>query len=807
MPTPTTIRGIHLGPAMITRAGRPTPNHNGEWGVVRVEITDAGNTPFTPGRTYDFSGNFRPAQLIRGTEYLFSGSPSEYRGRPQFKFTGFARPDREMTDGECLAYLGSCGHLTPTVVRVLFDTLGRSAVESLIADPAGTAERIRRMNSRVKFFTDQAESAAAWFKARTEGESTRAELSTMFAGIGFPRSLADDVFDLWGVGAADRIRRNPYFLIDNFAGVGFPKADTLYMRLNLPPAKLRRQALCAVAAVKADADSENHDQGDTWVRESTLHAEIRRRVSGVRRLYPRAAVKLACHQRLIARYDDPTTRTAYYAEYNKAAEETELADLILAALDEPNPYEELLSHPQAETCFARLSDHQRSELYSGLRGAVSGLTGGPGTGKTFTTAALIKLAVAAWGADRITVMALAGKAAQRSAESLREYDLPLTTATIHSTLGVKSFGGGKSGSPVFEYGRDNPLPAKLIVVDEFSLNDVAMALAVFRARAAGAAIFIIGDVQQLLPIGHGAPLRDCLAADVPFARLTEVHRNAGTVVRVCEKIGKGLRVGASDFDPIAAMNVVDKPPRNLALLPASTAEQAADRIIEALNIAREKFAVDPVWDCQVIVARNGVKKKGAGEDWTPPPLSRIALNARLQREFNPTGEPITGTDFRIGDKCIQLTNQRLESTTGAAVTVCNGEFCRVEGYEEGRLIVRFFYPDRLIAFNPRLRAADDKVSFDLGYAATCHKMQGSQEKFCVYAVDGRSGTREHPFTGISRCVVGGFVVGSLSDLNAMIGKSGLKGRKTFLREKIEAGRVWGERVWWLKGERKELVEA
>ena len=838
MPAPQEITAVYLRVAerwnKDVRAKLPV--HNGEWGAAVCEIVDNGGlAQFVVGKTYDFNGPFVIGELTHKLEYRFSGTPGEFRGTPQFKFVGFdlVAPHSEEA---VKAYLQTADHIGNGVANSLWMLYQGDAIERLKADPHGVAAAVRAHYRYNGSFTDQrADVAADFFRRNQANEAATIEVNAVVGGFSIPKTAVKEAVNKWGVGAAKKIRRNPYVLMEHFKGVGFSKADRLYMSLGLPPGRLRRQALCVWNALRSDKS------GDTWFPFDKAVSAIRANVGGVHKIRPEQAVRLGVRFGLLAIHiDDAGKKWVALGEYAK--QERELAGLILAAMEEENPWTRLLAHPQAQQRLARLSPHQRSELLNCLRGAVCGMTGGPGTGKTFTVAALVNFILDVLGDGVVGITALAGKAAQRSTEAMQEYGIDVRAKTTHSLLKVKRFGRNGIGQE-FEFNEGKPLPFDVIIVDEFSLDDVPLALAIFRARKPGAAILLIGDVQQLLPIGHGAVLRDVIAAGIPFARLTETRRNAGTIVRMCEAIGKGLRVVGHDYpiDPAKDGDELALTSRNykgrfasveslapdadekinLAYLPASNPTETAQKVVEALKLIRDRFASDPVWECQVIVARN----EGSA-------VSRESLNELLQAEFNPGGEKIEGTQFRINDKGVVLENQLLKAfedgeQTETMLPIFNGEFNKIVAFNEGKIVTRFTGPERTVAVQvgTQRRSEDDsdgdgdegdgggenggktkakpkaKANFDLGYAATCHKMQGSQEKWCIYVVDWTYGaTREHPFTGISRCVKGGFVVGRLDELNKMVAKTGITKRKTFLKELIEAGRLWSSRAWWVVGE-------
>ncbi|HKT62203.1 MAG TPA: AAA family ATPase [Burkholderia sp.] len=152
-------------------------------------------------------------------------------------------------------------------------------------------------------------------------------------------------------------------------------------------------------------------------------------------------------------------------------------------------------------------DWQRVAAIVALTGRVTIVSGGPGTGKTTTVVGVLACLLDAHPGLRIALAAPTGKAAQRMQEALhaRAGDLPPelaarlpdTSYTLHRLLG----GGGGAG---FRHHRDNPLPYDLIVVDEASMIDVALAAHLLDALAPGARLVLLGDKDQLAAVEAGA---------------------------------------------------------------------------------------------------------------------------------------------------------------------------------------------------------------------------------------------------------------------------------------------------------------
>ena len=186
-----------------------------------------------------------------------------------------------------------------------------------------------------------------------------------------------------------------------------------------------------------------------------------------------------------------------------------------------------------------LSAHQVEEIAKALRGDNLAVLGGsPGTGKTFSAAQIISAIGDEIGYSSIAVAAPTGKAAVRCNETMGSYNLPVKARTWHSLLKVVTNETGSGWS--FEHGRNKRLPFSVLVGDESSMLDVDMAASIFAARAKGTKVLLIGDVNQLPPVGHGAPLRDLIAAGVPYGELREIRRNAGGIVQACADIRDGL---------------------------------------------------------------------------------------------------------------------------------------------------------------------------------------------------------------------------------------------------------------------------
>jgi exodeoxyribonuclease V alpha subunit len=175
-----------------------------------------------------------------------------------------------------------------------------------------------------------------------------------------------------------------------------------------------------------------------------------------------------------------------------------------------------------------LSDEQRQAVATAATRGCFVLTGGPGVGKTTTIRALVRC-LQALGRS-VALAAPTGKAARRLGEVVG-----LEARTLHRLLGA--------GSGGFRHNADDPLPFDVVIVDEASMLDTQLARAVVRAVGPGSQLILVGDADQLPSVGPGQVLRDVLASGrVPSARLETVFRQAALsqIVTNAHRIRQGL---------------------------------------------------------------------------------------------------------------------------------------------------------------------------------------------------------------------------------------------------------------------------
>lgn len=452
-----------------------------------------------------------------------------------------------------------------------------------------------------------------------------------------------------------------------------------------------------------------------------------------------------------------------------------------------------------------LSDHQREQYARAATGSLGILGGRPGTGKTFTLARILSQVPT----GRCAVAAPTGKAAVRITESLQRAGVrDLRATTIHSLLGPSL---DDDGNWSFAHNEDEPLDLDWIFVDEASMVDTPLLASLLAARGTGCRVMLIGDVNQLSPVGHGAPLRDLIAAGLPCGELLEIRRNAGRIVRCCHGI-----IDRHQFESSPVINLVAESPENLWHVEKrepedqiATAKTALEKFRNGATLAIRQESgeivqrsIDPIWDCQILVPVNDKS-----------PLARKKLNTMFQGFLNPGGERVAGSPFRAGDKIVCGKNGRVPveekipaklqggpwntSTKEGKAYCANGEQAAVLAVFPRYTIARLWLPDRIVRI-PRgeARDSDDEdgnggtgCDWDLAYALSVHKSQGSQWPVVITVADAYPGARMlcdrcWIYTALSRAETLAITIGQREVIDEMCLKSHIWNRKTFLRETI-----------------------
>ena len=408
--------------------------------------------------------------------------------------------------------------------------------------------------------------------------------------------------------------------------------------------------------------------------------------------------------------------------------EAELAAQVLGRLDgDPNPRLRV-DGPEdpdggaglgAGADQPSLTAEQLAAVQAALTRRLSVITGGPGTGKTASIRAIAERS-ARRGA-KVMLVAPTGRAATRITESSG-----IAARTVHSALGWIP-GEGPT------HDDEDPLNCDVLVLDESSMANQELMVTLLRAVPPKAHVVLVGDADQLAPVGAGKPFAELVASErVPTARLTHIFRQAAgsMIVQGAHAIRRGE---APDFSPHEEMR------RDLFLIERSNARQAREEIVSLVTERLPAhYGVDPVSDIQVFAP---VYRGELGID---------ALNEALREALNPDGQPVRGGRLRIGDKLV-MTGRNLHE-----LGLMNGTLLRLLDETRGGSEAALILSGEEAVFRLPPEEAD---SLRLAYACSVHRGQGIELPVAVivahqaagaYFLGARCCTRRSPARSLRR---------------------------------------------------------
>jgi ATP-dependent exoDNAse (exonuclease V) alpha subunit len=342
----------------------------------------------------------------------------------------------------------------------------------------------------------------------------------------------------------------------------------------------------------------------------------------------------------------------------------------------------------------QLAERQQEGVVMALAKPVGVLTGGPGTGKTTSMKALIR--VLSLKKKRVVLAAPTGRAAKRLSEATG-----LEAKTLHRLLALKP--GGKSQ---YDY-KEKPIEADIVIIDEVSMLDTLLMYSLLKGIATGTHLLLVGDADQLPSVGAGNVLSDIINSEVvPVVKLDQIFRQgAGSaIITNAHRINQGLM-------PIVRRDITD-----FFFFGEEDPEAAGDLVVDLVaKRIPTKFGFAP-GDIQVLAPMHR-GKSGVGY-----------LNEKLQEVLNPSADnkpqKLYGSKvFRVGDKVLQLRNNYDKQ-------VYNGD---------GGTITALHTENQTVS----VRLEDDReVEYDFGeldeltlaYAISIHKSQGSEYPVCVIPV-------------------------------------------------------------------------
>jgi exodeoxyribonuclease V alpha subunit len=572
-----------------------------------------------------------------------------------------------------------------------------------------------------------------------------AQVVTRLAEVGVGAASARWLVAQFADRALERLDDDPYVLL-RAPLIGWATVDRVARAQQVAADDVRRLIAAAVWSLR----DRRSQRGDVAVAGQELIQAIARLLGGGRQLAERA-VRCAVDAAAVGSWTSPDAAVpTLYALPVDAWAEDEIAEAIVRLDAEVVALP--LDDEQVAEADAELTTEQRQAVHMAFAGAVSVLTGGPGTGKTRTVAAILRCAARL--DQRVALCAPTGRAAKR----LEELSGHRAT-TIHRLLEARPDPDRDDGF-VFGYHEQRRLPFDLVIADEWSMADLTLAHALITALPDGGRLLMVGDVDQLPPVGPGAVLRDLLAVahdggPVAATTLRTVHRQAAAsrIITLAHELKAGTAAVPRGRDG------------DVFAVPQQTAG-VAERIAEIVAVRAPAFFECEPADVQVLAPRYGGP---AGVD---------RLNDVLRDRLNPRGGRPDVSGFCEGDRVVQTRNN-------VELDIANGEVGEVASTAVDERMLEIAFATGIVRFDTRA-ARDLRPAWCL----TVHKSQGGQWPVVVLVLDPthrRMLWRELVYTAVTRAMRGLLLVGAPHMLVDAARQSGSSAQRvTSLADRLRA---------------------
>jgi exodeoxyribonuclease V alpha subunit len=622
------------------------------------------------------------------------------------------------TDAESVAfYLRRIKHVGAKRAAKLIEYYGTANVlDAIDADPhaAFVAAGLRRVSAQ--------EAVGSWERMRV---SRRLHLLLAPYGLAY---LVSRIQDAYGDGAHRVVSERPYELTSVF-GVGFVTADRIARGLGTATGGSER---ARAAALHLLAEAER--SGSTCMALDALLAALGELLESP--AVPELIDELVDSGDLV--------RAERWIYRRQTAElEAELAERV-DELVRGHPSERLAEPADEEAADGgpELTAEQRTGVRNAVAHRLSLITGGPGTGKTASLRAIAGLA--AGRGVRVMLVAPTGRAAIRMSEASG-----IRARTVHSALGWIP-GEGPT------HDQEDPLPCDLLIVDETSMANLELLVTLLRAVGPNTHIVLVGDADQLAPVGAGKPFAELVASGaVPTARLTHIFRQAAgsMIVQGAHAIRRGSAPGFTAGEEMR---------RDLFMIERANPREAVQEIVSLVGRRLPAhYGIDPARDIQVFAP---VYRGELGID---------ALNDALRDVLNPHGQPVRGGRLRLGDK-LMMTGRNLHE-----LGLMNGTLLRlldeVSGSGEDDPALILSAEEAVFRLPP-----EEADRLRLAYACSVHRGQGIELPVAVIVAHPAGGAfflrREMLYTAVTRATIATVIVG-MRDVVARAARTPDTGRR------------------------------
>jgi helicase, recD/traA family len=678
------------------------------------------------------------SDITEGVQIIAEGSFVEHKQYGiQFTVTSYEIKEPE-TSVAMEKYLGS------GIIKGVGPALSAKIVKKFGDETFNIIEREPERLAEIKGITEKkAIEIGSQFEEKKEFRNAMIFLNQ----YGVSNALAMKIYKEYGIKVMKIVRENPYRLADDIAGVGFKTADEIALRMGFSPESSMRMKAGISFALSMAASN-----GHTYLLYEDLYEESKRLLGISEAEFENDIYELTIERKIVLKEVKGERRVynnnLYYMELTVARK---LLDLNAKSENNYKVMEAKVKEVEAKTGI-KLGDLQRKAVYEAVESGLVIITGGPGTGKTTTINAIIKLFE--MQNMEILLAAPTGRAAKRMTETTG-----MEAQTIHRLLELNG-NPEEGGSMRFERNELNPLEADVIIIDEMSMVDIYLMYSLLKAVTVGTRLILVGDVNQLPSVGPGKVLKDIISSEkFNVVRLSEIFRQAAEsdIITNAHKINAGQSIR------------LDNKSKDFFMLSMSSSIQIQRALVSLIAEKLPPYVDATKYDIQVLTP----SRKGE--------LGVENLNKILQLYINPPstdkrerqwGEVI----FRENDKVMQIKNDyqiewKIVTKKGLTIKEGSGVFngdCGIirEINEFAGTVTVEFDEGKLVEYT-----GATLEELELAYAITIHKSQGSEYPAVIIPLLNAPRpllNRNLLYTAVTRarkCVT---IVGSENSVNEMI---------------------------------------
>lgn len=574
--------------------------------------------------------------------------------------------------------------------------IGSATAQRLVSEfGESTLDVMENQPERVALLKGISKSKAEDFSNQLKTNTGVRTLMLYLGEYGISNTASVKIFNTFGPECVERIKANPYILCQGDFGVSFESADFIAKKERLEPESNVRLRAGITYILR-----HNERNGHTCLPKERLIGISADFLSVDIDRISDCMEEMIFDRSVIA---DKINDNEFVFTPQLHLSEMYISSRIKMLLKFPSEKIKDIDK-EIEKCEKsdgiQYADLQKQAITSALTEGMLVLTGGPGTGKTTTLNAIIKIMKDK--GKKVLLSAPTGRAAQRMSELTGD-----EAKTLHRLLEVS---WDQQDNPVFNKNERNQLKCDALIVDEVSMVDTYIFESVMRALPLGCRLILVGDSDQLPSVGPGNVLSDLTSSNIiPVVRLNEIFRQAqqSLIVTNAHKIVNG------------EMPVLNSADKDFFFLHRNNKTDVTNVIIDlCTNRLPNAYGYSAFENIQVLAP----SKKGE--------LGTAELNHKLQSYLNPKSDDkaevtIGSKTFRTGDKVMQIKNNYdirwFKDNGEVGEGIFNGDIGIIERIDKKAKMIKINFYDKTAVFTYEF-ASD----LDFAYAVTVHKSQGNE---------------------------------------------------------------------------------